>query len=77
MGTISQQLWDRYISESLARSDDRNDVIEARLGKLAIESLVADLNAETVVSERHLLGIRDPVVQSRDVLGKTTVARSP
>ena len=77
MGTISQELWDRYISESLARSDDRNDVIEARLGKLAIESLVADLNAETVVSERHLLGIRDSVVQFRDALGKTTVARSP
>jgi predicted nucleic acid-binding Zn-ribbon protein len=75
MGIISEQLWDRYISESLARSDDRNDAIEAQLCKFAIESLLADLNAEMVACERRLLEIRDSVAQLREELGKARDTR--
>ena len=70
MGILCQQLWDRYISESLARSDNQNDIIESRLAKLAIESLVAELNAATPSSERRILEVRDEVAQLRDVLWK-------
>lgn len=69
MGSISQQLWNRYISESLARSDHRSEAIESRLARFAIESRVADLLKETPAFDQRIFGIRNEVAQLREALG--------
>ena len=69
MGSFDQHLWDRYISESLARSDNQSDSIESRWAGLAIESRVAELMAEAAASNTRILEIRDEVAQLREAIG--------
>ena len=58
-------------SRNSARSENRSDAIDSRLAKLAIEFLVAELDAERAASEMRIAEIRDAVALLRQALGTT------